>query len=221
VRFRLWQADTYAVSSRFAACCRYGFINDYAWLAGLSTITGGAGADQLTGGAGDDDFVYTAFAQGGNVVAGNDTATDLTAGDIITDFATTADEIDISAVASGTAAVVGGGGGDTFDSATDGVGIVTVDYDFSAASKAGNVIDAIIAGFNTSVTIDDGDTAYFAILDEDGGTAANDFYNIFAITNGSGGDLAGADLKDADVDVTLVASTAAGDVVVGGDFILA
>ena len=74
MRFRLWQADTYAVSSRFAACCRYGFINDYAWLAGLSTITGAAGADSLTGGA--DTFVFAATAANN----GDDTITDFTVG---------------------------------------------------------------------------------------------------------------------------------------------
>ena len=56
--FRLWQTDTYAVSSRFAAGYTYGFINDYAWLAGLRTITGGAGADLMDGGAGNNTFVF-------------------------------------------------------------------------------------------------------------------------------------------------------------------
>ena len=106
MRFRLWQADTYAVSSRFAACCRYGFINDYAWLAGLSTITGGAGADSLTGGAGDDDFVYTAVADSAASVAADTTVTF----DTITDFTSGSDQLniaDINGVLTGGAVATG------------------------------------------------------------------------------------------------------------------
>ena len=68
MRFSVWQTDTYVVSSRFTACCTQCFINDYAWLAGLSTITGGAGADRLTGGLGNDQFVFTATDQGTDVI---------------------------------------------------------------------------------------------------------------------------------------------------------
>jgi hypothetical protein len=189
-----------------------------------NTITGGAGADVLTGGTGADTFVYTAFAQGGNVVAGN-VITAVTAGDTITDFATTVDFIDISVVASGTNAAVDGTGNlEAFDTdaagANEGVGVITVDFDFSAAATTGNIINAIIAGYDGGVRIGAGNIAYFAIIDEGGAGAADDFYNIFAVQNTSGGTLISAQLKAATVNVTLVGSTAAGDVVIAADFIV-
>jgi Ca2+-binding RTX toxin-like protein len=192
--------------------------------AGNDRINGGADADTLTGGAGVDTFVYTAFAQGGNVVAGN-AITAVTAGDIITDFATTVDFIDISVVASGiNAALDGAGNGEIFDTdaagASEGVGVITVDFDFSAAATTGDIIDALIAGYDGGVSIDAGDIAYFAIIDEGGAGTADDFYNIFAVQNTSGCALVNAALKAATVNVTLVGSTAAGDVVIAADFIV-
>ena len=61
---------------------KQGFYNDYVRLAGLNTITGGAGADFLTGGAGKDTFLYTSG------VAGAAETGDFLRGtiDIITDF---------------------------------------------------------------------------------------------------------------------------------------
>src|SRR5512134_3217623 len=52
---------------------------------GNDLITGGAGADRLTGGGGNDVFVYL-------------TASDSSAGDIITDFSQGADKIDLGAL---------------------------------------------------------------------------------------------------------------------------
>ena len=80
MRFSVWQTDTYAVSLRKPHADTQGFSNDYIWLAGLSTITGGAGADTLTGGAGADTFVYATGATG-VTVATADTITDFTTAD--------------------------------------------------------------------------------------------------------------------------------------------
>lgn len=51
------------MSSRFYARCTHGFLYDYKRLAGLATITGGAGVDSLSGGLGDDVFIYTTLAE--------------------------------------------------------------------------------------------------------------------------------------------------------------
>ncbi len=191
------------------------------------TITGGAGADALTGGSGADRFIYTAFAQGGNVVAGN-SSTALTAGDVITDFDTGVDKIDISAVATGTASASNGTGNagaiEVFDSRSIsnnyGVGVITVDYDFSANNTASGVIDAILAGYRTIVVLGAGDIAYFAILDAGAAGVTDDFYNIFAIQNNTAFEAVDAGLKGALINVTHVASTTAGEIVVASDFIL-
>ena len=97
MRFSVWQTDTYAVSLRKPHADTQGFSNDYIWLAGLSTITGGAGADVLTGGAGIDTFVTGSAGDsivGVNTIAGATVAagdTFVFAGgvDIVTDFAAT------------------------------------------------------------------------------------------------------------------------------------
>lgn len=190
---------------------------------GNDTITGGAGADLLTGGAGADRFVYTEFDQGGNVIAGN-AATPLTAGDVITDFETGVDKINVSAVATKPNATWDGtGASNRFFSSVgpgDSVGVITVDFDFSAAPTTSAVIDAITAGYPFLVEIGAGDIAYFAILDAGAAGTADDFYNIFAVQNTTGVDLDNAALKAAGVNVTLVASTAAGGIVVAIDFIV-
>ena len=88
MRFSVWQTDTYAVSLRKPHADTQGFLNDYIWLAGLSTITGGAGADSLTGGTGADQFVYlqgvavgaVATAAQVNTANGLDTITDFSVG---------------------------------------------------------------------------------------------------------------------------------------------
>jgi Ca2+-binding RTX toxin-like protein len=68
---------------------KQGFSNDYARLAGLNTITGGAGADVLTGGDGIDTFAYAAEATGEaqTGVVGTGVI------DVITDFTTGTDKI--------------------------------------------------------------------------------------------------------------------------------
>ncbi len=191
---------------------------------GNDIIRGGAGADVMTGGSGTDRFVYSAFAQGGNVVAGNsDTA--ITAGDVITDFDTGVDKIDIAAVATGTVAASNGTGvAGAFDSRSNsnnnGVGVITVDYDFSANNTASGVIDAILAGYRTVVVLGAGDIAYFAILDAGAAGVTDDFYNIFAIQNNSAFEAVDAGLKGPLINVTHVASTTAGEIVVASDFIL-
>jgi Ca2+-binding RTX toxin-like protein len=53
---------------------------------GDDTITGGAGADNLTGGAGADDFAF----------ANSDSGVTVATADIITDFTTTEDDIDLA-----------------------------------------------------------------------------------------------------------------------------
>ena len=189
------------------------------------TITGGAGADALSGGAGDNDFVYTALAQGGNVVRGNATAR-LTAGDVITGFVTTDDQINIAAVATGTnaALTVGAGTGQTFDSDDQvggtGVGLISVALDFTAGvSTEQEVINALRAGYNTAVTVGAGDTAYFAIADTNAGAVAT-FFNIFAVQNTTAVALTNGGLAGSGVNFTLVASTTPGAAVALGDFIL-
>ena len=200
MRFRLWQADTYAVSSRFAACCRYGFINDYAWLAGLSTITGGAGADELTGGAGADDFVYTTFAQGGNVVDARVGGASITSGDTITDFTSGSDQIDISAVVTGTTATTGNGTGQSFDTTVfdDAVGLILSNFTVNLATTGEDVINALGVAFNNGITIGADDTAVFAIQED---VAGQDRYNIFAVENTTDLALADAGLINAGVNV--------------------
>jgi Ca2+-binding RTX toxin-like protein len=191
---------------------------------GNDIIRGGAGADVMTGGSGTDRFVYSAFAQGGNAVAGNsDTA--ITAGDVITDFDTGVDKIDIAAVATGTVAASNGTGvAGAFDSRSNsnnnGVGVITVDYDFSANNTASGVIDAILAGYRTVVVLGAGDIAYFAILDAGAAGVTDDFYNIFAVQNNTVSAAVDAGLKGALINVTHVASTTAGEIVVASDFIL-
>ena len=192
---------------------------------GNDTITGGAGADALSGGAGDNDFVYTALAQGGNVVAGNAVAA-LTAGDVITGFVTTDDQINIAAVATGTnaALTVGAGTAQTFDSDDQaggtGVGLISVALDFTAGvSTEQEVINALRAGYNTAVTVGAGDTAYFAIADTNAGTVAT-FFNIFAVQNTTLVALTNGGLAGSGVNFTLVASTTPGAAVALGDFIL-
>lgn len=215
MRFSVWQTDIYAVSSRFAACCTQGFINDYSWLAGLRTITGGAGADALTGGLGADDFVYTSTGQGGTAGATN-AANGITVGDGITNFVSLTDDIDLSATATGGGLIVTGAGvGSEFDSATDSLGIVNIDFDFSAASNSGAVAAALNTAFdqgNAGISIGDG-TYYFAILDADG--ANPDFYNIFEVIN-TGGSL--ATFIDAGITISNIANVDA--TLVAGDFIV-
>lgn len=190
---------------------------------GNDTINGGTNADVLNGNAGDNDFEYSALGQGGNVIAGN-AATALTAGDTINGFVTTDDQIDVAATATGTAAAaaVGAGTGQAFSSNTGaggtGVGVISVNYDFSATATTAGVIAALQAGYDTSVTIGAGDTAYFAILDADG--ANPDFYNIFEVTNTTGGNLVDAAIADAGVNISLLATTSAGTTVALSDFIL-
>jgi Ca2+-binding RTX toxin-like protein len=84
------------VSSRFTARSTHGFFYDYKRLAGLATITGGAGADVLTGGDGADTFVYNAVVGTSSdsarvIVAGNDNDTGQ---DTITDFTFTGGDAD-------------------------------------------------------------------------------------------------------------------------------
>ena len=116
----------------------------------------------------------------------------------------------------------GAGSGQTFNSNAGaggtGAGVITVDYDFSATATAAGVIAALQAGYDTAVTIGAGDTAYFAILDADGG--APDFYNIFEVTNTTAGDLTDAALANAGVNISLLATTSAGTTVALTDWVL-
>jgi len=71
---------------------------------GADSITGGAGADSLTGGAGADSFVYAAVADSAASIAANTTVSF----DVITDFTSASDKINLAAInatlAGGTAA---------------------------------------------------------------------------------------------------------------------
>src|SRR5207244_429753 len=87
---------------------------------GNDTITGGAGADTMTGGGGADTFV---IATGANAVtiAGSGNAGTITGYDVITDFTTASDTLDLQGTAAAAANTAGVNGTDstlTISSAT-------------------------------------------------------------------------------------------------------
>jgi hypothetical protein len=89
VRFSVWQTDTYALSLHKPHADTQGFFNDYVWLAGLSTITGGVGADTIDVGAGINRVVIgTVTAAGIDVITGftaDDTFSFMAAGSYVRD----------------------------------------------------------------------------------------------------------------------------------------
>ena len=79
---------------------------------GNDTITGGAGADTMTGGSGADTFV---IATGANTVTigGSGNAGTITGYDVITDFATASDTLDLQGTAAAAANTAGTNGTDS------------------------------------------------------------------------------------------------------------
>lgn len=102
--------------------------------AGNDIITGGLGGDTLTGGAGDDVFVYTAFADS----AISSTGTDSTV-DVITDFNTGNDTIDLSAL------------GDLVQtSAANQIAVGNAVTNAGATAELSDVVDAVTAVTNAN-----------------------------------------------------------------------
>jgi Ca2+-binding RTX toxin-like protein len=124
--------------------------------AGDDIITGGAGADTLTGGAGDDDFVYTnsTDSSGTAGLIGGLSADFIAAIDSIVDFETNdADDIDITALQNGTAAV---------DSANVDAAGGTSDNDFFNALDAAAVGDG---GTNSIINAFSFDGDQYVVID--------------------------------------------------------
>ena len=88
---------------------------------GNDTITGGAGADTMTGGSGADRFV---IATGGNtvVLGGSGNSGTISGYDVITDFATASDTLDLQ----GTAAAAANTAGTTGAQSTLQIGSQTI-----------------------------------------------------------------------------------------------
>ena len=168
-----------------------------------NVFTGGAGADTMTGGAGADIFNYGAINQGGAAVAIGLNA--LAAGDTITDFATTVDDIQFSGTAlNGTAAVAAAGAAGTWNLSTNGVFIVTG----SALDVVpGTTTSADVATAIGNVTADNGDVAYLAIEN-----VAGTSYALFQVTANSA--RAGTALAGTDT-IALVGIFTTPDLVVG------
>jgi len=107
--------------------------------AGNDIITGGAGGDTLTGGAGDDVFVYTAF--GDSVISSTGTNSTV---DVITDFNTGNDTIDLSAL-----------GGLVQTSAANQIAVGNAVTAAGASADLADVVDAVAAVTN------DGEMTWF------------------------------------------------------------
>lgn len=181
--------------------------------AGADTITGGAGADTITTGTGADRVTYTAAGQGGNTTTVA-SATAMTAGDVITDFATTVDDIVVTAAINGTGAAAAAGAANAWNLNTNGAFVLTgAVLDFVAGVTTAANVAAVIG----TVTGDVGDRAYIAILDDQGdGAGANDTYQIYEVTLANA--RAGAAIATTDT-ISLVA-TVNSTAFVAGDFIV-
>jgi Ca2+-binding RTX toxin-like protein len=157
---------------------KQGFYNDYARLAGLNTITGGAGADVLTGGGGADIF---------NVDVGRDEITDFGVG---YDLVTITAGATLAATVTATYTVVAAGAIDNKAAVVDAVFTVAnaIDFDASAAKDTTNGITISATGnANASILVGtDQDDVIIGGLgaDEIWGDAGND-----TLTGGAGADL--------------------------------
>ena len=160
MRFSVWQSDTYAVSLHKPHADTHGFLYDYIRLTGLSTITGGAGADVLTGGAGADVFVYTTLTD--SLAAAPDTITDFTSG---------TDDFSVGATK---ATAIGGAGGLLQGAGYTTAGTGTLATDIAAAITAGGgtliangaaVVTITGTGAGTYLVINNGTAGYVATDD--------------------------------------------------------
>jgi len=140
---------------------------------GADIIDGNGGVDTITGGAGDDDFIFN----------DGDSGVTVATADVITDFVTTSDDIDIGGYVSGTSAITavdgsgmadfaavvtaadtwfaaqGAGNDDIYiawDAAGSGNAYVMVDVDQSDAFAAGDTL-IVLTGINAASEIATGD----------------------------------------------------------------
>jgi hypothetical protein len=186
---------------------KQGFSNDYARLAGLNTITGGAGADSLTGGAGADDFVMTSIVTNAGVL-GVDSITDfnIIETDQIGNYSVGNLEllVSLSDLVQITDTTVSQGAGAVLTSVT---GDITGGYNMAASAAGTNLLlisgDFADAGtvqasiranvFNNSTALqaedgfmiayDDGTDTYIALVTTATGNSAGNFIADAVVTN--------------------------------------
>jgi Ca2+-binding RTX toxin-like protein len=134
-------------------------------LAGADVIAGGAGVDTMTGGAGADRFNF-ADAQA-------DTGITLATADVITDFVTGSDQIDIGTANAGIAWVN--------NTTVGGVNIATTAVaDYAAALIAANVI---LTGTVDQYAFQFDGTNGYLFIDDDGTAGADQAIVLTGIDN--------------------------------------